>query len=89
MDNSPRLSPPEPVPPCLGPGGLYIRRTPAWPATFPNPSDTERYAEAMGSGTPRGPFIVPQTPAHILLEAGKDPSFPHITVSVSARCGIP
>ncbi|XP_064927625.1 protein patched homolog 2 isoform X2 [Columba livia] len=80
VDNSPRLSPPEPVPPCLGPGGLYIRRTPAWPATFPNPSDTERYAEAMGSGTPRGPFIVPQTPAHILLEAGKDPSFPHITV---------
>uniref|UniRef100_A0A8C3QQF3 Patched 2 n=1 Tax=Cyanoderma ruficeps TaxID=181631 RepID=A0A8C3QQF3_9PASS len=37
--------------------------------------------------SPRGPFIVPPAPAHILLEAGKDPSFPHITVSVSAHCG--
>uniref|UniRef100_A0A8D0EPH8 Patched 2 n=1 Tax=Strix occidentalis caurina TaxID=311401 RepID=A0A8D0EPH8_STROC len=41
------------------------------------------YAEGVGPGSPRGPFIVPPAPAHILLEAGKDPSFPRITVSVS------
>uniref|UniRef100_A0A672UVU7 Patched 2 n=1 Tax=Strigops habroptila TaxID=2489341 RepID=A0A672UVU7_STRHB len=41
------------------------------------------YTEAMGPGSPRGPFVVPPTPAHILLEAGKDPSFPRITVSTS------
>lgn len=87
MDNGPRLPTPEPVPPCLGPGGLYVRRAPAWPAAFPDPSDTERYAEGVGPGSPRGPCIVPPTPAHILLEAGKDPSFPRITVSVSARRG--
>lgn len=88
MDNSPRLPLSEPVPPCLGPGGLYVRRAPAWPATFPDPSDTEHYTEAMGPGSPRGPFIVPPTPAHILLEAGKDPSFPRITVSTSAHNGV-
>lgn len=44
--------------------------------------------ESVGPGSPRGPFIVPPAPAHILLEAGKDPSFPHITVSVSAHCGV-
>lgn len=82
MDNNPHLPPPAPVPPCLGPGGLYVRRAPAWPAAFPDPSDSECYTEGRGPGSPRGPFIVPPTPAHILLEAGKDPSFPRITVSV-------
>uniref|UniRef100_A0A663MBD0 Patched 2 n=1 Tax=Athene cunicularia TaxID=194338 RepID=A0A663MBD0_ATHCN len=38
--------------------------------------------------SPRGPFIMPPAPAHILLEAGKDPSFPRITVSVSAHCSV-
>ncbi|NWZ56138.1 PTC1 protein, partial [Haliaeetus albicilla] len=80
VDNGPHLPPPAPVPPCLGPGGLYVRRAPAWPATFPDPSDTECYTEGRGPGSPRGPFIVPPAPAHILLEAGKDPSFPRITV---------
>ncbi|NXE36799.1 PTC1 protein, partial [Ptilorrhoa leucosticta] len=80
VDNGPCLPPPESVPPCLGPGGLYVRRAPAWPATFPEPSDTEHNTDSVGPGSPRGPFIVPPTPAHILLEAGKDPSFPRITV---------
>uniref|UniRef100_A0A803VDM8 Patched 2 n=1 Tax=Ficedula albicollis TaxID=59894 RepID=A0A803VDM8_FICAL len=39
--------------------------------------------------SPRGPFIVPPAPAHILLEAGKDPSFPRITVSVCAIVALP
>lgn len=89
MDNCSRLPQPEPLPPCLGPGGLYVRRAPAWPAAFPDPSDTEHYAEGVGTSSPRGPFIVPSAPAHILLEASKDPSFPRITVSVSAHCGTP
>ncbi|KAL2301821.1 hypothetical protein Nmel_011220 [Mimus melanotis] len=80
VDNGPCLPPPESVPPCLGPGGLYVRCAPAWPVTFPEPSDTEHYTESVRPGSPRGPFIVPPAPAHILLEAGKDPSFPHITV---------
>ncbi|XP_048800931.1 protein patched homolog 2 isoform X3 [Lagopus muta] len=80
VDNGPRLPPTEPVPPCLGPGGLYIRRAPAWPAAFTDTSDTECYGDGVGPGSPQGPFIVPPAPAHILLEAGKDPSFPRITV---------
>lgn len=84
LDNGPRLPPPEPVSPCLGPGGLYIRRAPAWPAAFTDTSDTEGYGDGLGPGSPRGPFIVPPAPAHILLEAGKDPSFPRITVSESS-----
>uniref|UniRef100_A0A8C2TH14 Patched 2 n=2 Tax=Coturnix japonica TaxID=93934 RepID=A0A8C2TH14_COTJA len=80
VDNGPRLPPTEPVPPCLGPGGLYIRRAPAWPAAFTDTSDTECYSDGVGPGSPQGPFIVPPAPAHILLEAGKDPSFPRITV---------
>lgn len=88
MDNGPCLPALEPVPPCLSPGGLYVRRAPAWSAAFPDPLDTERYAEGVGPGSPRGPFIVPPAPAHILLEAGKDPSFPRITVSVTACRGI-
>ncbi|CAN8217369.1 unnamed protein product [Coccothraustes coccothraustes] len=80
VDNGPCLPPPESIPPCLGPGGLYVRRAPAWPATFPEPSDTEHYTESVAPGCPRGPFVVPPAPAHILLEAGKDPSFPRITV---------
>ncbi|XP_030914572.1 protein patched homolog 2 [Geospiza fortis] len=80
VDTGPCLPPPESIPPCLGPGGLYVRRAPAWPTTFPEPSDTEHYTESVGPGSPRGPFVVPPAPAHILLEAGKDPSFPRITV---------
>uniref|UniRef100_A0A8B9ISI2 Patched 2 n=1 Tax=Amazona collaria TaxID=241587 RepID=A0A8B9ISI2_9PSIT len=68
--------PPEvqyPIPPLPGP---------PQPCTHLSSSPTH-YTEAMGPGSPRGPFIVPPTPAHILLEAGKDPSFPRITVSTS------
>ncbi|KAM8805794.1 LOW QUALITY PROTEIN: protein patched homolog 2 [Eudromia elegans] len=78
LDSSSCVPPAEPVPPCLGPRGLYIRRAPAWPAAFADPSDTELGGARLPCD--RGAFVVPPAPAHILLEAGKDPSFPHITV---------
>uniref|UniRef100_A0A8C3K872 Patched 2 n=1 Tax=Calidris pygmaea TaxID=425635 RepID=A0A8C3K872_9CHAR len=47
----------------------------------PCPSSTPYPPLFIPHCSPRGPFIVPPTPAHILLEAGKDPSFPRITVT--------
>ncbi|NWT02443.1 PTC1 protein, partial [Mionectes macconnelli] len=61
-------------------GSRNARSAAALEHTFAPPSDTEHYTEGVGPGNARGPFIVPPTPAHILLEAGKDPSFPRITV---------
>ncbi|NWZ20354.1 PTC1 protein, partial [Asarcornis scutulata] len=77
--SSPSLAHPLTSPSTL-PSPKSTPHAPSWPAAFTDTSDTEGYGDGLGPGSPRGPFIVPPAPAHILLEAGKDPSFPRITV---------
>ncbi|CAM4713375.1 protein patched homolog 1-like isoform X4 [Lepidochelys kempii] len=87
VDNGSRLPSPEPIPPPISHHGFYMRPPPAWPGTFADSSNSEYYSESTaGSGLahaqPYDPsaYILPPAPARVLVQAGKNPSFPTITV---------
>ncbi|CAM5136584.1 unnamed protein product [Eretmochelys imbricata] len=87
VDNGSRLPSPEPIPPPISHHGFYVRPPPAWPGAFADSSNSEYYLESTaGSGLahaqPYDPsaYILPPAPARVLVQAGKNPSFPTITV---------
>lgn len=91
VDNGSRLPSPEPIPPPISHHGFYMRPPPAWPGAFADSSNSEYYSESTaGSGLAHaqpydpGAYILPPAPARVLVQAGKNPSFPTITVSAGA-----
>ncbi|XP_059583721.1 protein patched homolog 2 isoform X2 [Alligator mississippiensis] len=80
VDNSSRLPSPEPLPPPIAHHGFYVGRPPAWHG----PDTAPETPPAMGPGDedPSG-----SAQACILLQAGKDPRFPCITVVKAFEVG--
>uniref|UniRef100_A0A7M4G2E7 Patched 2 n=1 Tax=Crocodylus porosus TaxID=8502 RepID=A0A7M4G2E7_CROPO len=76
VDNSSRLPSPEPLPPPIAHHGFYVGRPSAWHS----PDAAPEAPPAAGPGNEDSPG---SAQACILLQAGKDPRFPCITVSLA------